>query len=39
MKNLKTKKNIKRLDKLKAIRSNARFGTLEFKKELIEEVS
>jgi hypothetical protein len=39
MKNLKTKENIKRLDKLKAIKSNVRFGTLEFKKELIDEVS
>ena len=39
MKNLKTKKNLKRLDKLKAIKSNTRFGTIEFKKELIDEVS
>ena len=39
MKNIKTKKNLKRLDKLKAIKSNARFGTIEFKKELIDEVS
>ena len=32
MKNLKTKKNLKRLDKLKAIKSNARNMKEEFKK-------